>query len=279
MKNVFEVDGLKLAYDVAGTGPVCLVHPGGPGIHYEYLRLPELEQHLTLVYVEPVGTGHSDLLPSGDYTVPLYADYADRLIQHLGVDKAYFLGHSHGGFVALQLALDHPEHLEGVIVYDSMAFYGQELHEAASLKVDQYVAARPGDPLAAQVLKAWQEDADLPPTKEAQLDNLGRLLPVYFKDYPAIEPRLADWLPTMDLTVDPNRKPSEWDVRDRLGEISVPTLILAGVADFICGVEFAHQLNDGIPGSELVVFPESGHFAHLEEPEAFQQAVVKFTTR
>ncbi|MEV6282056.1 alpha/beta hydrolase [Kribbella sp. NPDC051770] len=275
--ETFEVDGITLAYHVAGSGPVCLVHPGGPGIHYEYLRMPELEQHLTMVYVEPVGTGHSDLQPDGDYSMERYAEYSDRLIQHLGVDKAYFLGHSHGGFVAQQIALDHPEHLAGVIVYDSMAFNGPELHEAASRKIDEYVAARNNDALAQQVLQAWQEDDDLPDTKERHFDNLSRLLPVYFKDYPAMEDSLADWLPTLDLTVDPNRRPSEWDVRDRLGEISVPVLIIAGVADFICGIEFARQLHDGIPGSELVVLEQSGHFGHLEEPAAFQQAVRKFT--
>ena len=48
------------------------------------------------------------------------------------------------------------------------------------------------------------------------------------------------------------------------------------MADFICGEKWARQLHDGIPGSQLVVFGESGHFAHLEEPEAFFAAVLGF---
>ena len=274
-----SVDGVKIAYHVAGSGPVCLVHPGGPGIHYEYLRMPELEKHLTLVYVEPVGTGSSALLPDGDYSVEKYAYFADQLIQHLGVEKAFLLGHSHGGFVALQLALDHPEHLAGIIVYDGMAFNGPELHEEASRLVDEYAVRRPGDPLAEQVVAAWNGDDGLPPDKARHLDNLGRLLPVYFKDYPATRDRLLEWEQSIDLTLDVNRQPALWDVRDRLGEISVPALILVGEADFICGEKWARQLHDGIPGSELVVFPDSGHFAHVEETSAFGDAVTTFIAK
>jgi proline iminopeptidase len=270
------VDGVKVSYHVAGSGPVCLVHPGGPGIHYEYLRMPELEQHLTMVYIEPVGTGNSDLLPDGDYSMENYAYYANEVARQLGEEKVFFLGHSHGGFVALQFALDHPESLAGIIVYDSMAFNGPELGEEAGRRVDEYAAEHAGDPLAGQVVQAWREDADLPVDKAAHLDSLGRLLPVYFKDFRGIQDRIVDWMTAMDLTLDPNRQPCPWDVRTRLGEITVPTLVLVGVADFICGEKFARQLHDGIPGSQLVVFGQSGHFAHLEEPEAFAAAVLGF---
>ncbi|GAA1617858.1 alpha/beta hydrolase [Kribbella sancticallisti] len=271
------MDGVKVTYHVAGSGPVCLAHPGGPGIHYDYLRMPRLEEHLTMVYIEPVGTGASDLLPDGDYSMEKYAYYADQLARHLGEEKVFFLGHSHGGFVALQFALDHPERLRGVIVYDAMAFNGPELGEEAYRQVEAYAARRPaGDPLAEQVVQAWKEDSGV--DKVAHLDSLRRLLPVYFRDFEEIEPRIADWLATVDLTIDPNRQPSLWDVRDRLADIGVPALVLVGAHDFICGEKWARQLHDGIPGSELVVLPASGHFGHLEEPEAFVGAVLRFAT-
>ncbi|MCO1577534.1 hypothetical protein M8C13_17385 [Crossiella sp. SN42] len=50
---------------MTGARLVCLVHSGGPGIHWEYLRMPEPERHLTMVYLEPVGTGQSGRLPAG----------------------------------------------------------------------------------------------------------------------------------------------------------------------------------------------------------------------
>jgi proline iminopeptidase len=274
-----SVDGVKVSYHVAGSGPVCLVHSGGPGIHYDYLRMPELEQQLTMVYIEPVGTGASDLLPDGDYSMARYAYYAEQVARHLGEEKVFFLGHSHGGFVALQFALDYPERLRGVIVYDGMAFNGQELGEEAGRQIAAYVARRPtADALATQVQQAWEEDSELPDSKEAHLDNLRRLLPVYFKDFEEIEPRLTDWFPTVDITIDPRRQPSPWDVRDRLGEIAVPVLVMVGAYDFICGEKWARQLHDGIPGSELVVLADAGHFGHLEEPKQFFGSVLRFAT-
>jgi proline iminopeptidase len=269
------VDGLRLTYHVHGSGPVCLAHPGGPGIHWPYLRLPELERHLTMVYVEPVGTGSSDPLPGGNYTMERYAYFVDQLTQRLGADKAFVLGHSHGGFVALQTGLDYPERVAGLIVYDSMAYNGQELGEQAFRNIEAYVAARPaGDPLAEQVLAAWKETTN---DHDQELDMLQRLLPVYFKDFEAIEPRLVDWLPTLDLTYDANRQDSAWDIRGRLGEFVVPTLVIVGVADFICPVNSARELADGIPGAELVILNQSGHFGHIEEADAFNDAVLKFT--
>jgi proline iminopeptidase len=102
---------------------------------------------------------------------------------------------------------------------------------------------------------------------------------VYFKDYEAIKPQLVDWEPLVEITVDPNRQPAPWDVRDRLGEIALPVLIIVGEYDFICGEKWARQLNDGIKGSELVVLHDSGHFGHLEEPDAFYAAISDFTAK
>ncbi|WP_202870175.1 alpha/beta fold hydrolase [Kribbella sp. VKM Ac-2571] len=271
------IDGVRVSYHVYGSGPVCIAHPGGPGVHWPYLRMPDLEQHLTMVYLEPVGTGNSDLLPDGDYSMERYASFVEQLARHLGAEPVFLLGHSHGGFVALQTALDHPERLRGVIAYDSMAYNGPELGAQAFKNLEAYVAARPaGDPIAGQVLAAWQEQ---PVGREAELDTLKRLLPVYFNDFEAIDPRIGEWKQTVDLTVDPNRQDTLWDIRGRLGEIAVPTLVLVGTADFICPENSARELADGIPDAELVVLKESGHFGHVEEPDAFRDAVLRFTSQ
>jgi proline iminopeptidase len=65
----------------------------------------------------------------------------------------------------------------------------------------------------------------------------------------------------------------DWDLTPRLGEISAPTLILVGRDDFICPPSQAKIMHEGIPNSELAVFENSGHFTHVEEPEAFFDAV------
>jgi len=62
-RHAFDVDGLRQAYEVAGDGPVCVAHSGGPGINSDYLRMPLLEDHLTMLSLDPIGTGRAQIRP------------------------------------------------------------------------------------------------------------------------------------------------------------------------------------------------------------------------
>jgi proline iminopeptidase len=70
------IDGVRQVFHVYGTGPVCVTHAGGPGFGWEYLRMPALERHLTMVYLEPVTTGESGRLPDRrDYRLDTWARF------------------------------------------------------------------------------------------------------------------------------------------------------------------------------------------------------------
>jgi hypothetical protein len=62
--HTYLAAGLVQRHHVHGNGPVCVAHSGGPGIFWEYMRMPALEKHLTMVYVEPIGTAEDSRLPS-----------------------------------------------------------------------------------------------------------------------------------------------------------------------------------------------------------------------
>lgn len=126
--HTLSVHGIAACYHVYGRGPVCLVHPGGPGVFWDPMRMPAVEEQMTVVYAEPLGTGASGRLASHPhgYTRHLYADVLDRLIHHLQQDKVYLLGHSHGGFVAQRYALDHADRLTGLILYEGAPVTGEE---------------------------------------------------------------------------------------------------------------------------------------------------------
>jgi len=64
-----------------------------------------------------------------------------------------------------------------------------------------------------------------------------------------------------------------FDVRHALGSLTVPTLIISGEHDFICGSRWARMLHQAMPTSRLLVL-DCGHMAHLERPEAFTRAVI-----
>ena len=268
------IDGIVQRYHVAGNGPVCLIHPGGPGIHWEYLQLPLLENELTTVYLEPVGTGASGLLPDGEYGMKRYAYFTRALMDILGIHRPYFLGHSHGGCVGLQLAIDYPGDLKGLILYHSGPVIGPELHDSAAAGIERFARRHAGKPGLQDVMQAWGEEETNDKAQVLQL--MERILPAYFADYWSMEKKLEAWKRTIDITVDPARKSEPWDVRGALGTITDPVLIIAGQHDFMGGLHWARQVHESVNGSRLVVLHRSGHFGHIEEPRAFAQAVTDF---
>ncbi|MFC1442702.1 alpha/beta hydrolase [Streptacidiphilus sp. N1-10] len=276
-----EVDGIVQRYHVHGQGPVCVAHSGGPGIAWEYLRMPELERRLTVVYLEPIGTGASGRLaahPAG-YTRARYSRCLDAVIEHLGVGRVHLLGHSHGGFVAQYLALRHPEQVASVILYESAPVTGDE-HVAEAMARFQEFAARNADrPELPEVVAALQS---LPAaTGDDEITRVVRgVIPAYFADFWGREQEFSAFRSAAAAAFiraeDDHRVPDTVDDRGALGGLGAPALVLVGRQDFICGVRWAEELHALIPGSELVVFEDSGHFAHIEEPERFAEVVAGF---
>ncbi|MFD7480833.1 alpha/beta fold hydrolase [Streptomyces sp. NPDC059837] len=281
--HTVEIDGVAQRYHVHGTGPVCVAHSGGPGIVWEYLRMPALERHLTIVYPEPIGSGASGRLPSHPhgYTRPRYSRFLGALIEHLGVPEVHLLGHSHGGFVAQYHALHHPERVAGVILYDSAPLTGPA-HAAEAMRLVQLFAARhAGHPGLPEVLAAFQAIPTI--SDDPRMTAVARgLLPSYFADYWGREEEFAPLRASVRAAyisgLDENLSPDVIDDREALGSLTVPTLVVVGRHDVICGVRWAEELHRLIPGSELLILESSGHFGHLEEPEAFSPAVTRFVT-
>jgi proline iminopeptidase len=279
--NTITVHGVPQRYHVHGSGPVCLVQPGGPGVFWEYLRMPALEVHLTMVYVEPLGTGDSGRLathPDG-YTRSLYAEAIDRLVDHLGLDEVHLLGHSYGGFVAQRYALDHPDRVSGLILYESAAAIGAEQGIEAARQVAELAARNAGNPEVAGVLAAFRAIGRI--TDDAELTAALRgLLPAYFADFWGREREfcpLREALRTAYVTGrDTNRVPDVIDDRAALPGLSVPTLVLVGRYDFICGVPWAEELHALIPMSRLEILENSGHMGHLEQADDFAVVVRYF---
>lgn len=173
------------------------------------------------------------------------------------------MGHSYGGFVALEYALRYPQSLGRlVLIGTSPAFdHGEEVEANARRK-----GATP------EQLEALETT----PRDDEEAWWLWKVIePLYFRDYDAeLAERVMGKTVVSNYAGDAGDAILEgWDLIPRLGEISAPTLILVGQDDFVCPPSRARIMHEGIPNSELVVLEESGHFAHAEEPEAFFEAV------
>ncbi|MFJ4786561.1 alpha/beta fold hydrolase [Streptomyces sp. NPDC088794] len=279
--HTVDIDGVTQRYHVHGTGPVCVAHSGGPGIDWEYLRMPALERHLTIVYLEPVGTGGSGRLPSHPhgYTRDRYSRSLEALIEHLDVPKVQLLGHSHGGFVVQYHALRHPEQVAGVILYESAPLTGPEHSAEAMRLVQEFAAGHSGQPELPAILAGFEALSGAE-DDERITEVLKALVPVYFADYWGREKEFAPFRAGVSAVYisgqDGNGRPIVIDDRAELGSLTVPTLVVVGRHDFICGMKWAQELYGLIPASELLVLENSGHFGHVEEPEEFAGAIAGF---
>ncbi|MFI6265404.1 alpha/beta fold hydrolase [Micromonospora sp. NPDC051006] len=277
----FTVGDVRQVYHVAGTGPVCVVHSGGPGIEWAYLRMPGLEEHFTMVYVEPVGTGASGRLADrADYRLDTYVRFLDAVVDHLGAPRVHLLGHSHGGFVVQRYALDHPDRVAGLALYDTSPVTGAEFWGEAMAGLAAYPQRYPDQPEAAAIPAAFQQ-AVTATDDETLTAGLRAAVPVYFADFWGRRDEFAPLQAAVRVWAEPAgaQDPTPFDVRERLDEIVVPTVVIVGAHDFICGVRWAEQLHEGIKDSRLVVLERSGHFGHVEEPAEFNRAVAELLDR
>ncbi|HCT75211.1 MAG TPA: alpha/beta hydrolase [Micromonosporaceae bacterium] len=275
------IEGVPQRYHVAGAGPVCLVHSGGPGLGWQYLRMPAVEQHLTLVYLEPIGTGDSGRLADPrEYNLDTYTRYLHGVVEHLDLPQVLLLGHSHGGFVAQKYALAHADRLSGLILYDTSPVTGADFWPDAMANLQLLKHRHPVRPEVASVIQALPE-ALATTDDEAFTEAFRRLFPAYFADYWRHEAELAPLRARVRAWIGPMRgeEPQPFDLRAELRSLTLPALILAGKYDFICGPRWAQLLHEAIHDSQLVTFTDSGHMAHLEQVAEFATTITQFADR
>lgn len=258
--NSVEVGGLRVAYRRAGEGPALVLLHGGMGDSREWLRqLEGLADEFTVVAWDAPGCGGSSD-PPATFRLPDYTDCLAGFIQALGLGRPHVGGLSWGGGLALELYRRHPR-LPGSLVLAS-AYAGW----AGSLPPE----------VVAERLERVMGEAELPPEQWVR-----GYLPGLFTDSAPSE--LVEEALEMMLDVRPaGMRPmvqgfAEADLRDVLPHIQVPTLLLYGDFDRRSTPEVvAHDLNEQIPGSRLVVMPGVGHQSNMVAPDRFNAEVRNF---
>lgn len=269
------IHGHPVGYRMAGDGETVVLIHGMAGSSRTWRDvMPRLAHQFRVIAPDLLGHGES-AKPLGDYSLGAHASgLRDLLVGMLGVERATLVGQSLGGGVAMQLAYQHPELCERLVLVSSGGL-GREVSWLLRL------------------LTLPAAESLMPLLFPRFLRKPGNALSRQLRDRGLRAPRLAEmWRAYASLTEPENRAAFVRTLRavidlggqtvsatDRLYlTAAVPTLIVWGDRDDIIPVAHAHEAHAQMPGSRLEVLPGVGHFPQSEEPVRFAELLVDFVT-
>ncbi len=254
--GVLRVEGARLYYQLAGAGaPLVLLHGlGAFGADWEY-QVPEFSKHFQVVV--PDFRGHGASARSGDYGVERFATDTWELLDRLKLGAPLLVGHSMGGAVAMQMALQRPGAVPKLVLANTLP----------SFRTDT----------AAKRLMLWTRlllMSVLGPRRLGQIMTQ-RLYPR--ADQAALRAKVARRNARSDGNVylATIRALTMWSARERLAGLTMPVLVVASEHDYFGGDE-SERFVAALPDARLRRFPGARHGLPLEMPEAFNRAVLEF---
>jgi proline iminopeptidase len=273
-----NLNGFQIHYEVHGSGPVVMTVPNSWGLSLAGLRglYRGLEDRLTIVYFDPRGMGQSDPIreESDMGMAAVRADF-DALRRHLGLETVHAIGWSNGAANLIFLAAEYPDTISSAIFLHGVASFTEQDMAAWAEKNPDLVKGyeRFQQEMADQSVPVEEKTArqkemwlsEFFPRSCADPDSTGTRIREVFA------PAEFSW-PHADYSY---RELPVFDARDELSRIRSRSLVIVGAHD-MSPPEKGRELHEGIADSEYVLFENSGHFAPLEEPEAFRAAVLKF---
>jgi 3-oxoadipate enol-lactonase len=248
---------MRLAHSVEGSasGPALVLSSSlGTTRDLWEPQLPALVSHFRLVRYDHPGHGES---PVADrpITVDDLALGVVELLDFLEIERASFCGVSLGGAVGMALALHAPDRVDRLVLACTSARFGEP-----AMWHDRVAAVRAGGTaaIADAVLGRW-------------------FTPSYASDHSDLVARFRTML---ESTPSPGYTAccealADWDARELVRRIETPTLVIAGADDVATPPSDAEYLADAIPDARLAILDEAAHLANVEQPEAFDRALLE----
>ena len=257
MDGRIAIDGVSLAYTVAGTGPpVVLLHGWCCNRRFWRAQIPALARACRVLALDFRGHGESDA-PGHGYTLERLAEDIYAAMAGVGVLPATLVGHSMGGMVAQRLALNHPDSVSTLVL----------------------VATTAADPDDTLLSKRILEDTPA----LAYAESFARHVPGWFSADG--NPELSRWVKTQMVRVPERvalalvRDYKNLDYRRELPSVRVPTLVIGATSDVSTPAVRSGELAALIPKSELLIIEGAGHFVQLERPQEVNAALSAFLSK
>lgn len=255
----------KLSVDVIGEGPllVFLHGIGGNKLNW-HLQLPDFAGDFTACAWDARGYGASE-----DYEGELdFNDFARdlvRVLDHFGAEKAHLCGLSMGGRIAQDFYALFPDRVATLVLCDTFA--GDDASDSRSGRsqtIDEFVESR---------IRPYLDGAD--PKERAPL-TAGRLMAPGASEDARRRAVEASSMLHVESYIKTVRASAAFSRVDNLPNIAVPTLLVFGDVDPLTPPAVGEYMRDRIPGSRLEIIENAGHMTNLEQPAAFNAAVLSF---
>jgi pimeloyl-ACP methyl ester carboxylesterase len=267
-----DIDGTPVNYVDLGSGerePVVLVHGLGGQWQNWLENIPRLAQERRVVAMDLPGFG---LTPEPDdddeVSIPRYGRCVNSLCDKLGLGRVDLVGNSMGGFIAAEVAIQFPERVARLVLVSAAGISSAETLQAPIMTFGRVATA-----LATNSVARHRRLASRPITRHLALALVAR------------HPRLLK----ADLAYegffkgagkggfdDALRASLEYDFRERIGDVKVPTLIVWGEKDSIIPVRDADEFERLIEDSRKIVMEDTGHIPMAERPQAFNDVLLEF---
>jgi len=260
--GIAEVNGTKLYYEMAGSGQaMVLLHGGAVDSRAWDDQFAEFAAHYRVIRYDLRGAGKS-ASPEKPFS---NSEDLHALLQFLKVGKAYLLGISRGGGIAFDFTLDHPEMVAALVLISANlsktpAAYEQMFERTTEAGKSQGAAA------AARV---WGYDPYQGPVRDAARPRVLKVLEENLPRFRHFDGSVAV------------RQLSSSDIprSERLSEIHVPTLVIAGELDNADARANYDNWARGIRNARKIIFPNAAHLVNIDQPEGFNQAVLEFLSK
>jgi pimeloyl-ACP methyl ester carboxylesterase len=262
-----RVGNVRLHYEEVGAGtPLVFVHEFAGDLESWRPQVSFFSRRYRTIAYNARGYPPSDVPDDpAAYSQAQAVDDVRGLLDHLGIDRAHVCGLSMGGYAALHFGLTHPERALSIVV--AGCGYGSAPAEREGFRTDSAVVVKRFEEGMAAVAEFYSRG----PTRVQFMDKDP-------KGWQEFHDRLAAGSArghSLTLQGVQMKRPSVFELGDRMERMPVPTLIMTGDEDEPC-LEPGLFMKRKIPAAGLVVLPKSGHTINLEEPDLFNRAVLDF---
>lgn len=278
LRRVETPDGETIAVHVLGEGPPLVCVPGGPARASAYLEdFAGLSATRQLLRVDLRGSGLSPLPADRDsLTFPRLADDLDVIRAAQGLEAVDLIAHSAGGFITLAYAAKYPDRLGRVVlVTPSAKPFGEVESDIATIR-----ASRSGEPWYAEAA-AIEKELELAPPRMRERFDPG-LHPFGYARWDERERTHAESgerqvsMRAMAAFRPSPEAAAELNLRERLGSVRAPMLIIVGSLDGITGVKAGHVIAEMLPNATVVELADCAHYPWIDCPDEFRETVVSF---